>query len=131
VLSEADFSLIAEAGGFFLAWQAHGLHYGIGAECLEALAAGKTVIVNVSRRVVGEARAKWPNTLVVHITARADVLRQRLLARGRETESGIGQRLERGLQIQLAAADWVSILDNSGPLEDGIAAFTAIISRTS
>ncbi|WP_210191740.1 MULTISPECIES: phosphonate metabolism protein/1,5-bisphosphokinase (PRPP-forming) PhnN [Rhodomicrobium] len=130
VVSEAEFARIAEAGGFFLAWQAHGLHYGITAEIVGALEAGKTVIMNISRRAVGEALAKWPNTQVVLVTARPEVLRLRLQARGRETDAAIGQRLERAAQIQIPAADRVRVLDNSGALDDGIAAFTGIIGET-
>ncbi len=126
-VTEAEFSRIADAGGFFLSWRAHGLHYGITADLLDVLAAGKTVVVNVSRRVIGEARTKWPNTHVLHITASAEVLRQRLQARGRETEAGIGLRLERAGEIGSSQADWISVLDNSGDLADGIAAFNALI----
>lgn len=126
-VTEADFSSIADSGGFFLSWHAHGLNYGITADILDALGAGKTVVVNVSRRVIGEARTKWPDTHVLQITARAEVLRQRLQARGRETEAGIGQRLERAGEIDSGDADWMSLLDNSGDLTDGISAFNALI----
>jgi ribose 1,5-bisphosphokinase len=126
-VSEANFARIAREGGFFLAWRAHGLDYGITAQVLELLAAGHHVVVNVSRRIIDEAREKWPRTHVIQITARPEVLRERLLARGRETTDGIGQRLERAGEIRLAKAAWLSELDNSGDLASAIARFTALI----
>jgi ribose 1,5-bisphosphokinase len=128
-VSEVDFARLESSGEFFLCWEAHGLHYGIDGEALDALAGGRTVIVNVSRRVIGEARAKWPKTRVIHVTARPDVLERRLLARGRETLDGIGGRLERAKEICLPQAEWVQEVDNSGDLETGIAQFTALIAE--
>jgi ribose 1,5-bisphosphokinase len=128
-ISKADFARLEAEGGFFLCWRAHGLEYGIGAEVLETLAAGHSVVLNVSRRIIGEARQKWPRTRVIQVTARPDVLRARLLARGRETADGIGRRLERASEISLAPAEWLSELDNSGDLASGAARFTALISR--
>lgn len=128
-VSEADFARLEQEGGFFLSWHAHGLDYGIGADLPDRLAAGQSVVLNASRRIVGEARRKWPRTHVIQVTARPEVLRARLLARGRETADRIGQRLERAGEIQLARADWLSELDNSGDLASGTARFTALISR--
>ena len=126
-LSKAEFARREEEGGFFLSWRAHGFDYGITAEVLEKLAAGSHVVLNVSRRIIGEARQKWPRTHVIQVTARPEVLRERLLARGRETADGIGQRLERAGEIRLAEAEWLSALDNSGDLASAVARFTALI----
>ena len=128
-LSKAEFARRKEEGGFFLCWRAHGLEYGITAEVLEKLATGNTVVLNISRRVIREAHEKWPRTHVIQVSARADVLRERLLKRGREGADGIGERLERGGEIRLADAEWLSELDNSGDLASAIARFTALISR--
>jgi ribose 1,5-bisphosphokinase len=128
-LSKGEFARREEEGGFFLCWRAHGLDYGITAEVLEKLTAGNTVVLNVSRRIIGEARHKWPRTHVIQITARPEVLRERLLARGRETADGIGQRLERAGEIRLTEAEWLSELDNSGDLASTVTRFTALILR--
>ena len=128
-LSKGEFARREEEGGFFLSWWAHGFDYGITAEVLEKLAAGGHVVLNVSRRIIGEARQKWPRTHVIQVTARPEVLRERLLARGRETADGIGERLERAGEIRLADAEWLSALDNSGDLASAVARFTALISR--
>jgi len=128
-VSEAEFARSDAEGGFFLAWRAHGLGYGIAADVLEMLAAGRCVVLNVSRRIIGEARRKWPRTHVVQVIARPEVLRQRLQARGRETADGIGERLERASEIRLPDAEWLSEMDNSGDLASGAARFTALIAR--
>ena len=126
-LSQAEFARRTEDGGFFLSWRAHGLDYGIMAEVLEKLVGGNIVVLNVSRRIIGEARQKWPRTHVIQITARPEVLRERLLARGRESADGIGQRLERASEIRLPEAGWLSELDNSGDLASAVGRFTALI----
>jgi ribose 1,5-bisphosphokinase len=128
-VSKAEFARREDEGGFFLSWRAHGLDYGIAAEMLETLAAGKCIVLNVSRRIIGEARRKWPRTHVIQVTARPEVLRQRLLGRGRETADGIGRRLERAGEFHVPGAEWLSELDNSGDLASGAARFTALISR--
>ena len=128
-VSSAEFARIENEGGFFLSWRAHGLAYGIAADVQETLASGGSVALNVSRRIIGEARRKWPRTHVIQVTARPEVLRTRLLARGRETADGIGRRLERGGEIRLAEADWLSELDNSADLASAVAQFTVLISR--
>ena len=127
-LSEAEFARREGEGGFFLSWRAHGLDYGIGADVAEALMAGNHMVLNVSRRVIGEARRKWPRTHVIQITARPEVLRSRLLARGRETAGDISERLERAGEIGLTEADWLSELDNSGDLASAVARFVRLVS---
>ncbi len=126
-VTEDEFRRLAASGQFFLSWQAHGLSYGVGADALEALRAGRTVIANVSRRVIGEARRLWPRTRVIQVTAQTEVLRARLAARGRETADGIGQRLHRAGEIPLPDAPWLSEVDNSGDLADAAARFNALI----
>jgi ribose 1,5-bisphosphokinase len=128
-VSEVEFARREAEGSFFLCWRAHGLYYGITAEVLEKLAAGNAVVLNVSRRIIDEARRKWPRTHVIQVTARPEVLRERLLARGRETADGIGQRLERAGEIRLVEVEWLSELDNSGDLASAVARFTALILR--
>jgi ribose 1,5-bisphosphokinase PhnN len=93
------------------------------------LIAGKTVIANVSRHVICEARLRWPNTRVVYVTASEEARRERLLERGRESAAEIDGRLKRGRGRDCPDAEWVSWLDNSGDLADGIARFNALIAE--
>lgn len=127
-VSEADFSAMAARGDFALHWPAHGLHYGIPASIESDLAAGRQVVVNVSRAVIDQARAKYPNLLVLAINASPDVLRDRLLKRGRESAAEIEERLQRAAAYRLDGADVVQ-LNNDGPLAEGIAAFAALLEK--
>jgi ribose 1,5-bisphosphokinase len=127
VISEAEFERKRNEGGFFLFWCAHDLQYGIVSDILDVLKAGRSVIVNVSRQIVSEARAKWPSTRVIHITAGKDVRRERLIARGRESIDGINERIGRADSLETLDAEWLSRLDNSGALADGVERFVEMI----
>lgn len=125
-VSEADFAAKAASGAFALHWPAHGLHYGIPASIDSDLAAGRQVVVNVSRGVIDAARAKYANLLVLSINASPDVLRPRLQQRGRESAADIEARLQRAAAYRLEGPDVVT-LNNDGPLAEGIAAFVALL----
>ena len=95
LMTAPEFVAAAVTGKFLLNWTAHGLHYGIPETVRDDLAAGCTVIINISRGVILAAEALVANTAVVHITASTDVLAQRIAARGRETIEEIAERLTR------------------------------------
>ncbi|MGK4924819.1 phosphonate metabolism protein/1,5-bisphosphokinase (PRPP-forming) PhnN [Bordetella hinzii] len=85
----------AARGGFALHWKSHGLAYGIGIEIEDWLALGDRVVVNGSRQYLAQAHARYPGLTAVNITVRAELLAQRLRARGREGEHDIQARLAR------------------------------------
>jgi ribose 1,5-bisphosphokinase len=72
--------------------------------------AGRTVVVNVSRTVIGALRQTYANVVVVAITAPPDVLAQRLAARARHSDGNIAERLARSVDEASAPAD-VTILN--------------------
>ncbi len=80
---------------FALAWQANGLHYGVRHAELEPLQQGQWVLVNGSRGHLPQALQSHPGLQVVHITADASTLTQRLTQRQRETPEEIQHRVER------------------------------------
>lgn len=84
-----------EAGDVALSWQAHGLDYAVPGAVDVAIAGGHVVIVNVSRKIIPDALAKYDHAVVVHVTAPAHVLAERLKARGRETAEDVAGRLDR------------------------------------
>jgi ribose 1,5-bisphosphokinase len=127
-VSEAEFAAMAARGAFALHWPAHGLQYGIPASIDGDLAAGRQVVVNVSRGVIDAARAKYENLLVLAINASPDVLRRRLQARGRESDAEIEARLERAAAFRLEGAE-VAALNNDGPLTEGVAALVALLEK--
>jgi ribose 1,5-bisphosphokinase len=94
-VTEDEFRLRSAAGAFCLAWQAHGLSYGIPADALRNVTAGRDAIANLSRAVLSQAAALFPCLLVMRVTALPETLAHRLAARGRETEEDIRLRLAR------------------------------------
>ncbi|APO70291.1 ribose 1,5-bisphosphate phosphokinase PhnN 2 (plasmid) [Rhizobium gallicum] len=103
-------------GGFSLQWHAHGLSYGIPSEIDDWLERGDVVVANGSRATLPTARRKYPQLLVVNVTAPMDVLAKRLIERGRENLESVSRRLTRGDQHLVDGADVVHI-DNSGSVE--------------
>lgn len=103
-LSDAEFANRSQAGLFALEWHSHGLRYGIGIEIDQWLARGMTVVLNGSRHHLLQARARYPQLVPIHIEVPEALLRQRLLARGRETPAQIEQRLQRRLTEPAPAA---------------------------
>lgn len=121
VVTEVEFERRRRDGAFALDWHANGLHYGILQQIDAWLAAGDDVLVNGSRGYLSEARARYPQLQAVLLTVALPVLRERLLARGRESLEEIEARLARNQQFQSAAEqDQAQLLDNSGPLEQTV-----------
>jgi ribose 1,5-bisphosphokinase len=109
------------AGRFALCWDAHDLRYALPLSVDTDLALGKTVVANVSRHVVAEARAKYPACAVVLITAEISLRAERLIKRGRESRDQIAARLARESAPVPSGIDPV-IIDNSGMVAIGVTA---------
>lgn len=109
-----EFSARQAAGDFALSWQAHGLHYGIPITSEADLAAGRDMLVNLSRSVLDKARARFPGLVIIALTAAPDVLAERLAERGRETAEQVARRLNRkGAALPAGAIT----IDNSRDLD--------------
>lgn len=119
---EASFAACERAGNFALSWRAHGLAYGIPSSIAADLKRGKHVVINVSRAVVDDARAKFQPLRVILVTAPKDVLRARLLARGREDDAAIDERLSRGQDVTADA-----VIVNDATPQAGAAALIAAL----
>ncbi len=120
-VSAEQFVAMQAEGAFALSWQANGLSYGIPKEIGAWLAAGTDVLVNGSRAHLAQARERYPTLLVVLLSVDQTALRQRLLARGRESVADIDARLARNArftaQLLAGMGAGLLVLDNSGPLE--------------
>jgi len=114
-VSEREFQRRVAAGAFAIHWQAHDLFYGVPTSIDIDIAAGRTVVVNTSRSVIEEARQRYGRLVVASVTARREVVAERLHQRGRETIEDIGRRLERARAIEVVGSD-VYEFDNSGPI---------------
>ncbi|WP_276119770.1 phosphonate metabolism protein/1,5-bisphosphokinase (PRPP-forming) PhnN [Pararhizobium qamdonense] len=127
-ISGEDFDSRLSAGDFAVAWQAHGLKYGIPQDALEKVRAGRILIANGSRAVLGQFRQAFPRVAIVNITASPQVLASRLVARGRESEQDILNRLKRQVPDIFDEPD-VTTIDNSGPLEIAGSRFAALVTQ--
>lgn len=122
------FQAMLQAGEFALSWQANGLAYGIPVQMDAWLAGGRSVLVNGSRAYLPMARCRYPDLLAVGLTVSAQALRQRLLARGRESLDDIEQRLARNAALPAYDAA-VQVIDNSGSLNAAVAALLEVLRR--
>ncbi|NTG50142.1 phosphonate metabolism protein/1,5-bisphosphokinase (PRPP-forming) PhnN [Agrobacterium rhizogenes] len=116
-VSDADFDAMEQDGAFAVSWEAHGLKYGIPSDVEGELANGHLVVANGSRSVLHRFQAAFPKLKVINVTARREVLAERLIARGRESREDVLKRLERGSLTVQGSYD-VADIDNSGTLEE-------------
>jgi len=134
-VSAQQFAELEAQGAFALSWHANGLSYGIPREIDDWLEAGLDVLVNGSRGHLQATRERYPNMRVLLLGVDQAVLRQRLLARGRESVAEIDQRLARNARFSqslLAGHDpAVRLLDNSGALEHTVERLLACIGERS
>jgi ribose 1,5-bisphosphokinase len=125
-VSPDKFKQMAHQGKFALKWHIYGLDYGIPIEIDEYLKKGHSIIVNVSRTIIDDARSEYANLRVIFIKVPFEVTVQRIKQRDRESEEGLNERIKRAQVNQtLPKADF--IVDNSGNLEDAIEQFLAIV----
>jgi ribose 1,5-bisphosphokinase len=119
-LSEFDFQRRSESGLFLFEWNSHGYRYAVGREIKKWLKSGNSVIVNGSREYLAQARQCYKDLIPVWMHVSEDVLRERLLQRGRESTEEIETRLKRNRELAtLKPKDGVYI-DNNQTVEDTI-----------
>jgi len=114
-MSPDEFRRGIDHGDFAVHWEAHGHSYALPLDIDDDIRAGRAVVANVSRTVIGALRQKYANVVVVAITAPPEVLAQRLAARARHSDGNIAERLTRNVDDASAQAD-VTIL-NAGSAE--------------
>jgi ribose 1,5-bisphosphokinase len=126
-VTRADFDRAVASGAYALWWRAHEHGYGIARAIDDEIGKGHVVVVNGSRTVIGEARQKYQRPFVVLITAPADVLAQRLSARGRASDGNLGERLQRASLETDGAPDLV--ISNVGAVEDNARKLADFVAR--
>jgi len=125
-ITEAEFTTRKARGDFALDWRAHGLRYGLPSLQIAEHLAGRDVLFNGSRHALEAAAILFPHLRVIRVSAPSAVLRDRLLARGRETAEEIDARIARA-SYDVPAALHVTDVVNGGPLSEGVARFLAAL----
>jgi ribose 1,5-bisphosphokinase len=125
-MTEHEFERALGNGMFALAWNAYGLNYGIPASIDADVRSGRTVVSNVSRGVVEQARGRYQRVAVVLLTASAEVLAQRLSARERDSDGPIAERLTRNQGLNKTLRPDFTI-ENSSLLDQAARKLIAII----
>lgn len=100
---------------FAIHWEAHGHCYGLRRAIADEIRAERTVVANVSRKVVEAMRRAYAGVIVVSVTAPPEILAARLSARGRSSDGPVADRLGRAIDAE--AAPDVTIM-NVGSAED-------------
>jgi len=126
-LTELEFIEMERSGGLVLNWRAHGLRYGLSTSIEEDLTAGRNVVANVSRGIVGEARSRLAPIAVVYVTVGTSVLEQRLRNRGRETEEEISKRLAQTHAYGIPDDPDTRVLVNDETLEKSVKTFVIFL----
>ena len=126
-LDDAAFEEAKRQGDFSLSWSAHGLMYGLPASVDATIATGRVAVANLSRGALPALRGRYANVAVVEITARPEILAERLAARGRESRGEVLTRLARTVPVELGPG--VVSIDNSGPSEEAGEQFVALVRK--
>ena len=114
-VTTVDFERATEQGAYALWWRAHEQGYGISRGIDDEIRLGRTIVINVSRTIIAEARQRYQRAFVVLITAPAEVLAERLAARKRDSDGDLGKRLQRAA---LETDDADLVISNVGAIED-------------
>jgi ribose 1,5-bisphosphokinase len=108
-------------------WSAHGLKYGLPVSIEADIRAGRTVVCNVSRTIVADARAHYANVIVVLVTAPPEVLAARLAARARGSDGSVRDRVGRSPALDNNLKPDV-LIENVGTIEPSVQTLVRVIS---
>jgi ribose 1,5-bisphosphokinase len=126
-LSPEAFEQARAGGAFALWWEAHGLRYGLPESVDRQIMAGHTVVANLSRAALPALQARYRNVSIVSVTASAETLTNRLMARGRESGDEVLARLARAAARGLGVDGTVTTISNDGAVEEAGDALVAAI----
>lgn len=98
--------------GFAVAWQNSGHRHGLTAGALEALEAGRIVVIAVPPDAVASFRGVWPNMEVVPVGSTVDVARPRARA---------------VFPAMPAGAGWSAAIRHSGNIAEAVRRFNGVL----
>lgn len=115
--------------GRFLEWaQVHGEYYGTDGEQVERwLKEGRDVLLDIDVQGARQVRCTYPTAPTIFILPPSlEVLRERLVNRGTESEEQMNKRLA-AARSELQEAPWYDFVIVNELLEEAVADFTAIL----
>lgn len=124
-LDQEGFLTLKECQFFVSTWQAHNNYYGIARHALTSDKKHYGLLCSISRRAVTDFEEKFANTTTIHVSAREDILLERLKERGRENREDIEKRLHRATR-KVEARELITF-DNSDPLDKTIPSFLSLL----
>lgn len=121
-----EFKTLAQEDVFCLTWSAHDCQYGISKDIYKSYLKGERVVLSISRSVLNDAIALFPSHKIINITANQDILRSRLLARGRENSEQIDARIARSTH-KIPQNIQYSTLHNNGSVDEAVSTLMTLI----
>jgi ribose 1,5-bisphosphokinase len=116
-IDSIGFENLLKEGAFAMHWEANSHRYGIRFQEIAPLYQFKWVIVNGSRGYLPKAASEYPGMTILHITADQELLRKRLIDRGRESNQLIEERMRREVPIITPPQSNLIEIINNGSLE--------------
>ena len=104
-VSTGTFQEALTRGEYAMHWEAHGHCYALSRAIDDEIRAGRTIVANVSRTVIGAMRRAYADVVVVLITAPPNVLAERIAMRARSSDGMVENRLRRTVEDASAAPD--------------------------
>ena len=117
-VDSATFERLQQEQSFAMHWLANGRQYGVRHSELEPLQQQQWLLVNGSRAHLPEALRQFKGLSVLHISASADILRARLLARQRETPEAVEARVQRAVAFSVPTSCRCVRILNDNSLDD-------------
>ena len=102
-------------GEYAMHWEAHGHRYALWRAIDDEIRAGRTIVANISRTVIGAMRRAYADVVVVSIMAPPNVLAERIAMRARSSDGMVENRLRRTVEDVSAAPD--ATIVNTGSAE--------------
>ena len=125
----ASFARLCAEKSFAMHWLANGRQYGVRHGELEPLQREQWLLVNGSRAYLPEALRQFDGMNVLHISASADILRARLLARQRETPEVVEARVQRAVAFSVpTSCRCVNVLNDTSLDDAGAVLMKALAS---
>ena len=128
-ISESEFKQKQLENVYSLSWYANGLNYGV-TRLDEYMRQEKFVILNGSRGALKDIFQKYKDTIVIQVEVPPELLRKRLISRGREDSGEIDARLARGGALRILDPTVINFI-NDKPIQESINEFVAILKNLS